>query len=155
MRPHATTEFNLKKIRGAYVLGSPFLVYLSRNQPKNFMATRASVIFKHFGEPVFAMYKHYDGYPDGLGKEIKEIVSGGKLVNGLGPDKTLGSYFNGYGCMWATIIAKLKNQPGDVYICKISDVGQQGEDYVYEVDVLGEVTWKNQFHSDEVLLKKS
>ena len=106
------------------------------------MATRASVIFKEKGEPVFAMYKHYDGYPDGLGAELKSIVSGGKLVNGLGSNRTLGSTFNGYGCMFATIIAKLKDEPGNVYICKISDVGQQGEDYLYEMNEKGEVTWK-------------
>ena len=107
------------------------------------MATRASVIFKEKGEPVFAMYKHWDGYPEGLGKQLKSIVSGGKLVNGLGPNRTLGSSFNGWGCMWATIIAELKQEPGDVYICRISDVGQQGEDFVYEMDEKGEVTWKN------------
>ena len=106
------------------------------------MATRASVIFKEKGQPVFAMYKHYDGYPEGLGEELKSIVSAGRIVNGLGPDRTLGSSFNGYGCMWATIIAKLKDQPGDVYICKISDVGQQGEDYVYEMNERGEVSYK-------------
>ncbi len=109
------------------------------------MATRASVIFKEKGEPVFAMYKQYDGYPEGLGDTLKSIVKQGKIVNGLGPDRTLGSYFNGYGCMWATIIAKLKDEPGNVYICKISDVGQQGEDYVYEMDERGKVTWKQAY----------
>ncbi len=107
------------------------------------MATRASVIFKEKGEPVFAMYKHYDGYPDGLGQTLKSIVSRGKLVNGLGLNPKLGEVFNGYGCMWATVLAELKTQPGDVYICKISDVGQQDEDYVYEMDEKGQVTWKN------------
>lgn len=106
------------------------------------MATRASVIFKQKGEPVFAIYKHYDGYPEGLGETLKSIVKRGKLVNGLGANPKLGDVFNGYGCMFATVIAEMKTQPGDVYICKISDVGTQDEDYVYEMDEFGTVTHK-------------
>ena len=106
------------------------------------MGTRASVIFEEAGEPVLAIYKHYDGYPSGLGAQLQEIISAGKLVNGLGSDRTLGSYFNGYGCMFATIIAKLKEEPGNVYVCRIKDVGQQSEDFIYEVNEKGEVTWK-------------
>ena len=106
------------------------------------MGTRASVIFKEKGEPVFAMYKHYDGYPEGLGEDLKSIISNGRIVNGLGQNRTLSSTFNGYGCMFATIIAKLKDEPGNVYICKISDVGQQGEDFIYEVSEKGEVSYE-------------
>ena len=108
------------------------------------MATRASVVFKEKGQPVFAMYKHYDGYPEGLGKTLKSIITEGKMVNGLGADRTLGKVFNGYGCMFATIIAKMKDEPGDVYICKVSDVGHQDEDYLYEVNEKGEVNWVSQ-----------
>jgi hypothetical protein len=107
------------------------------------MGTRASVIFKTENEPVFAMYKHYDGYPEGLGKELKSIIAEGTITNGLGAERTLGKAFNGYGCMFATIIAKLKNEPGNVYICKIKDVGYQGEEYIYEVNEKGEVSWKS------------
>ena len=107
------------------------------------MATRASVIFKEFGQPVMAIYKHWDGYPDNLGVKLKRIVSNGRLKNGLGPnDRVLGTAFNGWGCMFATVIASLKDSPGDVYVCKIGDVGHQGEDFVYEMDEAGNVTWK-------------
>ena len=105
------------------------------------MATRASVIFKTKGKPMFAMYKHWDGYPNGLGARLKEIVSTGPIVNGLGSDRTLGSVFNGAGCMFATVIAKMKQEPGDVYICDIESVGKQGEDYVYEMNERGEIGW--------------
>ena len=100
------------------------------------MATRASIIMKEKGKPIMAMYKHYDGYPSGLGKTLKDIIEGGKLVNGLGLKQNIGEVFNGAGCMFASIIAKLKTQPGDVYITSLDDVGKSGEDYIYEIDVV-------------------
>ena len=106
------------------------------------MATRASVIFKEEGEPMFAMYKHWDGYPEGFGEKLKKIIAKGKLINGLEGEPKLGEVFNGVGCMFATIIAKLKSEPGDVYICHIDQVGNHGEDYIYEVNEKGEVSWK-------------
>lgn len=105
------------------------------------MGTRASVIFKEKDKPMFAMYRHYDGYPTGLGEELKAIISGGTIVNGLGSNRTLGATFNGAGCLFATIISKLKDEPGNVYMCHIDQVGNQGEDYIYEVNEKGEVNW--------------
>jgi hypothetical protein len=107
------------------------------------MGTRASVIFIEKNQPVCAIYRQYDGYPEGLGAELKEIVKGGKSINGLGSDRTLGSHFNGAGCMFATMIAKLKDEAGNVYMCNINDVGNQGEDYVYTVNEKGEVNYKS------------
>ena len=104
------------------------------------MGTRASVIFIEKGKPMFAMYRQFDGYLEGLGQELKDIVKAGKVVNGLGSDhRTLGNFFNGAGCLFATVIAKLKTQPGNVYICRVEDVGRQGEDFVYTMDEFGEV----------------
>jgi hypothetical protein len=105
------------------------------------MATRASITFTVKGKPMFAMYKHWDGYPKGLGKKLEEIVKAGTMTNGLGQDRTLGAVFNGPGCLFATVIAKLKQEPGDVYICDIESVGKQGEDYVYEMNEKGGIGW--------------
>jgi len=105
------------------------------------MATRASITFTVKGKPMFAMYKHFDGYPEGFGKRLKEIVKAGKIINGLGSDRTLGGTFNGPGCLFATVVALLKKEPGDVYICDIDSVGKQGEDYVYEMNEKGGVGW--------------
>jgi len=99
------------------------------------MATRASIIMKENGKPMMAVYKHWDGYPDGLGKDLKTIIDSGRLTNGLGTKSELGKVFNGAGCLFASIISILKKEPGDVYITSLDSVGRSGEEYVYEIDV--------------------
>jgi len=106
------------------------------------MATRASIIFKDVeGNFLANVYKHYDGYPEYLGEKLLELTSG-KMGNGLtttkGPNgeiirPVLGVDFAGMGCLVASVIAKLKDQPGDVYLCPEVDYGNCGEDYLYEV----------------------
>ncbi len=100
------------------------------------MATRASIIMKENGKPVMAMYKHWDGYPNGLGQQIEDIIAGGPVVNGLSGKTKLGGAFNGSGCLFASIIAIMKKEPGDVYITSLESVGNQGEEYVYDLDVV-------------------
>ena len=102
------------------------------------MATRASIIMKEEGKPMLAIYKHWDGYPSGLGEQLKTIINNGKLVNGLSTKDKIGEVFNGVGCMFASIIAILKTQPGDVYVTSIDSVGQSGEEYIYEIDVVND-----------------
>ena len=58
------------------------------------MATRASIVMKENGKPMVAVYKHWDGYPSGLGKSLEEIIMGGKITNGLGAERKLGEVFN-------------------------------------------------------------
>lgn len=101
------------------------------------MGTRASVIFKENSKNVAAIYRQYDGYVrGGLGDELVEIISSGKVGNGIAfPRPKLGEYFNGAGCLFATVVAKLKDEVGNVYICPVNDVGNQGEDYIYTVEV--------------------
>jgi len=99
------------------------------------MATRASIVMKENGKPMVAVYKHWDGYPSGLGKSLEEIIMGGKITNGLGTERKLGEVFNGAGCLFASIISILKEQPGDVYMTSLDGVGQSGEEYIYEIDV--------------------
>ena len=101
------------------------------------MATRASIVMKENGKPMMAVYKHWDGYPNGLGKELKEIIDGGKLTNGLSGKPKIGEAFNGAGCLFASIIALLKQCPGDVYVTSLDSVGSAGEEYIYEIDVNG------------------
>jgi len=111
------------------------ILYLCITLTTTNMATRASIIMKEEGQPLMAIYKHWDGYPSGLGKQIEDIIAGGKIVNGLSVDSKLGEVFNGAGCLFATMIAKLKENPGDVYITSLDSVGNNGEEYIYEVDV--------------------
>ncbi len=101
------------------------------------MATRALIVMKEEGKPMLSVYKHWDGYPSGLGKSLEEIVMGGQITNGLGIKPELGKVFNGAGCLFASIISILKDKPGDVYITSLDSVGNSGEEYIYEIDVNG------------------
>ena len=52
------------------------------------------------------------------------------------PDGTrpvLGEVFNGIGCLVASVVAQLKEQPGMVYLYTEDDFGNCNEDYLYEV----------------------
>ena len=61
-----------------------------------------------------SIYNHYDGYPEGLGVTLANYLKDKKIVNGLG--KTDYTLFNGLGCLAASLIAELKNGPGNIYI---------------------------------------
>jgi len=89
------------------------------------MATRAmiSVAKREEGvsfseEPnqtIVDIYHHWDGYPEGLGVTLASYLDDKKVTNGLS-DRNDYSVFNGMGCLAASLIAELKDGPGDVYI---------------------------------------
>jgi len=99
------------------------------------MATRASIKFSDKdGNFIANVYHHYDGYPEYLGKTLLELTSG-EVVNGLTPgkDQVLGETFNDTSCLFASLIARLKQVPGQVYLHTEGEFGQCHEDYLYEV----------------------
>jgi len=103
------------------------------------MATRASIKFSDKnGNFIANVYHHYDGYPEYLGKKLIDLTTPAPITNGLtmkpnGTRPALGEVFNGMGCLVASVIAKLKEEPGNVYLYTEDDYGQCGEDYLYEV----------------------
>ena len=62
-----------------------------------------------------SIYHHFDGYPEYLGVTLANYLEDKKIVNGLGGDRNA-PVFNGIACMAASIIAELKDEPGNVYI---------------------------------------
>ena len=88
------------------------------------MATRATISIARREEGVsfsekpdktiVDIYHHYDGYPEGLGVKLASYLDGHHVVNGAGRDGD--KLFNGLGCMAASIVAELKDGPGNVYI---------------------------------------
>jgi hypothetical protein len=98
------------------------------------MSTSASIILKDRGQTVATIYKHWDGYiQDGLGDQLVDMLHSGSVAEGLGPDdKKLGEVYNGAGCLFASIVALLKDTPGDVYLVA---AGSTGGDYTYTLDV--------------------
>ena len=61
-----------------------------------------------------SIYHHYDGYPEYLGVTLANYLEDKKIVNGLSRDDQ--DVFNGMGCLAASIVAELKDGPGNVYI---------------------------------------
>jgi hypothetical protein len=113
------------------------------------MSTHATVKITEDKTTLCTLFVHWDGYWEGLGKNIVNILSDGQLVNGLGMERKLGSQFNGAGCLAATLIAKLKTEPGDVYL---TTEGTQDDmnhydlkisDYLIELYHNGERKWFN------------
>ena len=90
------------------------------------MATRAmiSVAKREEGvsfsiEPyktIVDIYHHWDGYPEGLGVTLAYYLEEKKITNGLSSKDNEDLIFNGMGCLAASIVAYLKDGPGDVYI---------------------------------------
>ena len=89
------------------------------------MATRAKihiarreegVSFSEIPDKVIvSIYRHWDGYPEGLGVTLAEYFDGKVITNGLGSRDDY-SVFNGMGCLAASLIEELKDGPGDIYI---------------------------------------
>ena len=88
------------------------------------MATRATVSVAKREEGVsfsekpnktiVDIYHHYDGYPEGLGVKLASYLDDFKITNGLGRNNDY--VFNGLGCLAASLVAELKDGPGNVYI---------------------------------------
>ena len=76
-------------------------------------------------EAIINMYRQYDGYPSGHGAELAEFLSSSKE-----------RYFNGMGCLAASLIANFKQSPGGFYIHPVSqkNCGQDYEYHIYNID---------------------
>lgn len=88
---------------------------------------------------ILCLYRQFDGYPDGHGKELGQFVSGLRIIDGIrfGLDEQ-GGTANGMGCLAAQLVAhfKLKPRPGGVvggFYIHAPGTKNVGEDYVYEV----------------------
>ena len=66
-------------------------------------------------QTIVDIYHHWDGYPEGLGVTLASYLDGKRITNGLS-DRNDYSVFNGMGCLAASLVAELKEGPGDVYI---------------------------------------
>lgn len=101
------------------------------------MGTRSLThVHDNNGEPLLTIYQQYDGYPSGVGKTIKEILQGSKVVNGFGRDANDKTH-NGMGCLAATLVAKRKEGIGNVYIYPAGS-HDCGEDFTYTIKALPE-----------------
>jgi hypothetical protein len=79
---------------------------------------------------IVTMYRQYDGYMEGHGKELADFLAGGELVNGISVmyDKVV---FNGMGCLSAQVVAHFKDGAGGFYLQRANK--DSGEEYRYKV----------------------
>ena len=96
------------------------------------MGTRSLTYVYDVKTPVVCMYRQYDGYPSGHGKELAEFLFDGKLVNGI-PSGAKGKLFNGMGCLAAQMVAAFKDGAGGFYLYH-TDLNQDSwQEYEYHV----------------------
>ena len=105
------------------------------------MGTRSLTRFmsNHSGEAVVCMYRQYDGYPEGLGLELAEFLSGRTIVNGIPCDREEArerKLANGMGCLAAQAVKHFKDEVGNVYLYP-TDAHDVGEEYTYVIYVAG------------------
>ena len=80
-----------------------------------------------FGGPVLiCMYHQYDGYPEGHGRRLKELLQDSTVVNGIGHKEESPAYFNGMGCLAAYLVSHFKDGIGGVYLAPLT--GEWGAD---------------------------
>jgi len=102
------------------------------------MSTRAIArIYDDDGETILTtLYKHYDGYPEGFGRELEDFASEFTLVNGI-PVGDTRKLANGMGCFAASLFSHFKNEVGDVYVYPAKAEPMDVE-YIYYVKPSGE-----------------
>jgi hypothetical protein len=98
------------------------------------MGTRSTVKFyrnKHNEKPnvcVASIYQQYDGYLEGVGKELIEWLKTFTIVNGIGLDEEI-KIANGIDCLAAQYIKDHKADVGGLYMTDKEDV----QEYNYEI----------------------
>lgn len=103
------------------------------------MGTRSLVTFndEFNGKEICVVYRQYDGYPDGRGKELADFLEGYVVGNGIPYGVKLpAKYANGMrelSALWV-VFEKSQNMQGNVYLepAKTRDVG---EEWIYEVSL--------------------
>ena len=85
------------------------------------MGTRSlTFTYDSTGGTIFCLYRQFDGYPEGHGSDLAEILNN--------------TDNNGMECLSASIVAKLKTGAYNTYIypSETDDAGQEYEYHVYE-----------------------
>ena len=97
------------------------------------MGTRSLVHIKEGNTTIATIYRQYDGYPSGMGVDLRTALNNGQveLRNGFSGGDKVPSQFNGMGCLGAFLVGKLKDDKiGNIYLMK-PNTKDVGEEFVY------------------------
>lgn len=114
------------------------------------MGTRSTIHVYEGKQHVVGIYNQYDGYLSGIGGDLYEFLSKGRVVNGFNPsvDKL---NFNGAGCLAAKLVANFKEGTGGCYITDKKD----RQEYNYFIYVNNDqITIKVTDWGNKFILKK-
>ena len=93
------------------------------------MGTRCLTVFQdNDGTEIAVLYRQFDGYPDGMGNDLKEFLAPKRLVNGMSGDTS--KVANGMGCLAAQIVAHFKTEAGNFYLYP-AGARDCGEEFIY------------------------
>jgi len=83
---------------------------------------------------IICMYRQYDGYLSGHGKELAEFLQDFNVVNGYS-NITPARSANGMSCLAAQLVAYFKDGIGNIYLypTNTSDVG---EEFIYTISLI-------------------
>ncbi len=93
------------------------------------MGTRSTTRIYEDGQLLLALYKQYDGYPDGWGLELKNFLYNGVFVNGFQRNDEV-VQFNGVGDFVLQLVKSFKEGTGDLYAT--TEANRQEYNYVIE-----------------------
>lgn len=100
------------------------------------MGTRSLTFVYETGgkSAVMCMYRHFDGYPEGHGRELAEFLGGFEaIVHGMqiGDKRKIA---NGMGCLAAQLVGHFKTEAGGFYLypTNTKEAGQEYEYHIYE-----------------------
>ena len=98
------------------------------------MGTRSLTTFidDHTKEEIVVMYRQYDGYPSGHGRDLTNFLNEMKIVNGIPGGKKSTQLANGISCLAAQVVSHFKNGVGDFYL-HAGDTRDYGEEFVYTI----------------------
>jgi hypothetical protein len=83
---------------------------------------------------LLTMYRQFDGYPSGMGKELAEFLNLGKVVNGISSIET-NRVFNGAGCLAAQLVSHFKGDSAGGFYIQAPKQRNCGEEFIYQVFV--------------------
>jgi len=95
------------------------------------MGTRSLTHIYDDNQLLVTIYRQMDGYPTGMGADLKTILSSFTLVNGISLAVSQ-KVANGPGCLAAQLIKELKDGAGSIYIYPPGS-SDCWEEYVYHV----------------------
>jgi len=113
-----------------------FLKLLYKLLRKGKMGTRSLTIINNSPklvekEEICVMYRQYDGYPKGHGKELIDFLKGIEIVNGIPLEKSK-RMANGMGCLTVQVIAHFKEGVGGIYLER-AGTRNMNEKYIYTI----------------------